>query len=66
MMAFTAKDRTTPSAPRDYRGFTQVLFVSAGMLIIVGGLWTLYMGDAPYHPNEVSQFDGGMTTSVVE
>lgn len=58
----------TPIAPAvsDQRGLSQFLFVTAGIAIILGGLWTLYMGDAPYHPNEVTQSIGGMSLTVYE
>ncbi len=36
----------------DRRGITQFLFVISGVGIIVGGLWSLYMGNAPYHPED--------------
>ena len=44
-------DRTAqgPDRGRD-RGLSQFLFVAVGLAIIIGGLWTLYMDDAPYHP----------------
>ncbi len=32
------------------RGLSQIMFVVIGLGIITGGLWTLYMADAPYHP----------------
>ena len=38
--------------PNDNKGVTQVIFVLAGLGIIAGGLWSLYMGDAPYHPQD--------------
>ena len=42
----------TGIAARDDRGFSQAIFVLAGLGIIAAGLWTLYMGDAPYHPDD--------------
>ncbi|WP_025055507.1 hypothetical protein [Sulfitobacter noctilucicola] len=43
----------TPSGSKDRRGFSQIIFILIGLGIIGGGLWTLYMGDAPYHPEDV-------------
>lgn len=40
----------TPSVDGNGRGLSQTLFVLIGLGIITGGLWTLYMADAPYHP----------------
>lgn len=38
------------------RGVSQAIFIIVGLGIILGGLWYLYMGDAPYHPtDEVSR-----------
>ncbi|MGJ8555859.1 MAG: hypothetical protein ACSHW6_02380 [Sulfitobacter geojensis] len=31
---------------------SQVFFILTGLAIIAGGIWTLYMGDAPYHPQD--------------
>lgn len=57
MMAREATNRTNVSTASDARGLSQVIFVAVGLTIIVGGLWMLYMGDAPYHP-EVTQAEG--------
>lgn len=32
------------------RALSQAIFVLTGLAIIALGLWSLYMGDAPYHP----------------
>lgn len=40
----------TPSKKPNEGHVSQVLFVLIGLGIITGGLWTLYMADAPYHP----------------
>jgi hypothetical protein len=48
------------SAQNDTRGVSQAVFVAVTLMIITGGMWSLYMTDAPYHP-EVSQSDFGMT-----
>lgn len=40
--------RTAP----DRRGISQLIFVLVGIGIISGGLWSLYMADAPYHPQD--------------
>jgi len=45
-------DVTDRPKPADRRGFSQIVFVMFGLAIIVGGIWTLYMGDAPYHPQD--------------
>ncbi|MGC1505214.1 MAG: hypothetical protein WA782_13880 [Sulfitobacter sp.] len=34
------------------RGVAQVIFVLTGLAIIIGGIWSLYMADAPYHPQD--------------
>ncbi|GAA6175741.1 hypothetical protein [Sulfitobacter pacificus] len=41
-----------PSETADGRAVSQIVFVLIGMAIIVGGIWTLYMGNAPYHPQD--------------
>jgi hypothetical protein len=46
------KPARKPSETTDTRGLSQVVFVLGGIAIIVGGLWMLYMGDAPYHPQD--------------
>ncbi len=30
----------------------QIIFMVVGIAIIVGGLWFVYEGDAPYHPDD--------------
>lgn len=50
MMTQRAKDTAQPSKRADNTALTTVLFVGIGMVIILGGLWSLYMADAPYHP----------------
>ena len=47
----------------DQRGISQAVFVLIGILIIVAGLWTLYMGDAPYHPEVTGSESGDSLTS---
>ena len=53
------KGVTASEMPKDtyaQRGVSQAVFVFVGLGIILGGLWYLYMGDAPYHPaDEVSR-----------
>ncbi|MEP5731534.1 MAG: hypothetical protein ABJL67_19420 [Sulfitobacter sp.] len=46
------KGKSTPPAKPDARGWSQVVFVLIGVGIIAGGLWSLYMGNAPYHPED--------------
>lgn len=42
----------------DGKGLSQAIFVLIALGIIVGGLWSLYFSDAPYHPqNDVSRSD---------
>lgn len=53
----TDRTASAPQSGRD-RGFSQFLFIAIGLAIIISGLWSLYMDEAPYHP-EVSQ--GGAT-----
>lgn len=36
--------------PSDRR-VSEKVFIFVGLTIILGGLWMLYMGDAPYHPD---------------
>lgn len=60
-MAFQGNKSGDPSQSTDDRRLSQGLFVLAGLGIIAGGLWTLYMADAPYHP-EVS---GGASNDVI-
>ena len=59
MMTDRANHTPTPPAQADNRGLTTVLFVGISLVIILGGLWSLYMGDAPYHP-EVSRDGAGI------
>lgn len=48
----TVKDHDAP--PASASTFSQTMFVLTGLAIIAGGLWNLYMSDAPYHPKVVS------------
>lgn len=45
--------------PMDGRGVSQLIFVAVTLAITMGGVWSLYMGDAPYHP-EISRLDSGI------
>ena len=45
-----AQNLPTSSDKNTDRGLSQVVFVLVGLGIIAAGLWTLYMGHAPYHP----------------
>jgi len=45
-MTYSVNDGPTPTASF----LSQALFVLAGLAIIAGGIWTLYMSNAPYHP----------------
>ncbi len=47
-MTYKVDPSPTPAASV----FSQVMFVTVGLAIIVGGSWSLYMSDAPYHPVE--------------
>lgn len=40
----------SPSGMPADRRMSERVFVFIGMAIVLGGLWMLYMGDAPYHP----------------
>lgn len=57
------KPARTLSGNTDRRGFSQVVFVMIGLGIILGGLWTLYMGDAPYHPEDQGPQNSAFLTS---
>jgi hypothetical protein len=45
--------KTSPSGPVKSSDLTRshLIFVAVGLAIIVGGLWLLYVSDAPYHPD---------------
>ena len=47
-----------PVEMADKRGVAQFVFVLTGLVIIAGGIWTLYMADAPYHPQDQVTRDG--------
>lgn len=49
-MAQPIIDTRTPSENSGNRGVTQVIFILVALGIIIAGGWSLYMGDAPYHP----------------
>ncbi len=40
------------SGKKSSRTLSQSIFVAIGLAIIVGGIWMLYMSDAPYHPED--------------
>ena len=46
------QELSTRNAPGDGRGLSQAIFVLIGLGIIAASLWSLYMGDAPYHPDD--------------
>lgn len=48
----TDKVNVSPSASANV--MAQVLFFTVAFGIIIGGLWSLYMSDAPYHPEIVA------------
>jgi len=50
-MSYQGNVGRTPSAKMDDRAVSQVVFVAVGLAIVVGGLWLLYQGNAPYHPD---------------
>lgn len=52
-----------PPRKSDKRVLSQVVFILIGVGIIVGGLWSLYMGDAPYHPEDAVTRNGVFLTS---
>ncbi|MCX7558066.1 hypothetical protein OS190_00700 [Sulfitobacter sp. F26204] len=41
-----------PDDSSQKKGFSQMVFVLIGLAIIAGGVWSLYMNDAPYHPED--------------
>tara|TARA_R110002094_G_scaffold164703_1_gene148773 strand:- start:361 stop:552 length:192 start_codon:yes stop_codon:yes gene_type:complete len=43
------QERTRTGSPEN-RGITQMVFILVALGIIIAGGWSLYMGDAPYHP----------------
>jgi hypothetical protein len=45
----------------DPRIISQAIFIAFSLIVSAGGVWSLYMADAPYHP-EVSQAAFSMTT----
>lgn len=47
-----AKTGPTRTETVEKNGLSQIVFVVIGLGIITGGIWTLYMGDAPYHPQD--------------
>jgi hypothetical protein len=57
------KSARTLSENTERRGLSQVVFVMIGLGIILGGLWTLYMGDAPYHPEYQGPQNSAFLTS---
>ncbi|MBM1632739.1 hypothetical protein JQV27_10845 [Sulfitobacter mediterraneus] len=50
-MSYQENVGRTPSAEMDDRTVSQMVFVAVGLAIVVGGLWLLYQGNAPYHPD---------------
>lgn len=44
--------KVNPSPTPQPSFLSQVVFMMVGLSIIVGGSWSLYMSDAPYHPVE--------------
>lgn len=40
-----------PSGNSDDRRISEKIFIFVGMTIVLGGVWMLYMGNAPYHPD---------------
>lgn len=58
----TRNGKASPTTPlsRDRRGISQFIFICVVLAIIVGGIWSLYMDNAPYHP-EVTRTDNGIT-----
>ncbi len=45
--------------PMDGRGVSQLIFVAVTLAITMSGIWSLYMADAPYHP-EISRLESGV------
>ncbi|KIN75336.1 hypothetical protein Z945_165 [Sulfitobacter noctilucae] len=50
------------SVKKPSRGLSQTIFILISLAIIGGGVWTLYMSDAPYHPQDTVTRDN---TSLV-
>lgn len=46
-------DKVHGSPHASARILAQVLFFTVAFTIIIDGLWSLYMSDAPYHPDIV-------------
>ncbi len=46
-------DKVDGSPPAFSSILAHVLFFTIALTIIFGGLWSLYMSDAPYHPDIV-------------
>lgn len=49
-MAQQIMDNGTPSGGDGNRGMSQTIFILVALGIIIAGGWSLYMDDAPYHP----------------
>lgn len=50
-MNANANSKTPMQAKDAALGRSEVIFVAAGLAIILGGLWLLYTGTGPYHPD---------------
>ena len=48
-MSYQGNVGRTPSAEMDDRTVSQMIFVAVSLAIVVGGLWMIYQGNAPYH-----------------
>jgi hypothetical protein len=57
MMSQKAFENHRPSTVPENRVLSQIAFFVIGLGIITGGIWSLYMGDAPYHPDDVVSQD---------
>jgi len=50
-MAENVKTAHVEKTKSDNLTLSHLIFVAIGTAIIVGGLWFLYLGDGPYHPD---------------
>lgn len=49
-----------PVSGRSFSGVvSETIFLTVIIAITLGGVWSLYMTDAPYHP-EISRLDSGI------
>ena len=61
-MSTKASPRHDSTGQSGDKTVSQVIFVTVALVIILAGVWTLDLGEAPYHPDDsVSRSDYGMS-----